>query len=565
MKESIPLPPFQFIYPDNQILKEILPRKSPIQANKNGKITLVKDLDKLETIYNESPLILNSSFEIIKLIDLGKCCCRCGDVLKIYDRGIFKDSGLEHPNNKEKDVVVHSNLTDEKLARYMSGLDCSACELRWCSDQCKRLDFRHGLLNHMPMNASMTNNINSSDHDKISLKFALWKNFKKLLMDENREDIYYTFCIILELYYYKPLVKQYENLRRLEGDEVQMLKYLQSLNQKRYDKAILQKFYDLIIGVFNKKLKLTFKQFLNYLIIFKLNNFENSIYVITSCIINDIDNNLDDESITSANCSIDYADATPNKDYEDVKIEPIGNHSVKLTKQQHNQESSSKCIYSHPLKIPRKIIKVSNLSMLSKSDELKVTSTSAFTPSFSILCQRKGSISSGSSLDSEVRSHFSKPQMFELPANNTTQVQKQRSSSVSSNSLQPITTKAKTGRTASFTSSGTSFGEGIIKYNRDQIREMLTKMTINQSSTGDQELIEEDDDESSDDDEGDSDDFVGNNGIGKNTPQPFGSDKRRGSHVYEVLDGSISLTVPESFGSNRAKRVSFKETITEYD
>ncbi|KAH3674730.1 hypothetical protein WICPIJ_009497, partial [Wickerhamomyces pijperi] len=145
-------------------------------------------------------------FDLIKLIEVGKCCCYCGDTLKVYDKGRLKD----------KDV---HDISDEKHARFMSGLDCADCSCKWCSQSCRKQDFSHSMLHHQPTNKAMTNQLTNSRGEKLILLYDRWVSFRKRILEQNLEWVYCGLYVALQLFHNPELKDGFMGLRQVSRED----------------------------------------------------------------------------------------------------------------------------------------------------------------------------------------------------------------------------------------------------------------------------------------------------------------------------------------------------------
>ncbi|KAG7699727.1 hypothetical protein KL951_001444 [Ogataea haglerorum] len=393
--------------PGIEFLVDHIPKNSNLKVS-NGAIVLRHDMTNLGTLYLEAPYFLIPPFDLVKLVEVGKCCSYCGETLKIYDKGRLRDKEAH-------------DVSDQKHMRFMSGLDCGDCSSRWCSQNCRKLDFCHSFLNHQPTNKGMTNQITNSRGEKLVLLYDRWVSFKKAIHEKSLELAHCGLYVTLQLFYYPELREGYMSMRNVVAEQ------RDEFLGREIDFTTL---YEEMTACF-KDFKLSEDEFLDCLSIFKLNNYNSGVYPLTSY--------LSDPS-GEINCSISPFETSIAHDYEDFRIDVVDEHNVTLTKQRH-LESYRKPIHTSTLKIDKKIIIVSSMRNI-KSCEKLVAGESHETGS---AC---------SSSDNSSMEKITAPIPHRFPG------------------------KARNQRNASFTSSGNSFGEGIIKYNRDQIREMLVEMSL---------------------------------------------------------------------------------------
>lgn len=405
----------------------------------SNEIKLKGDKQHLGLIYLEAPYIQLPHFDLLKLIERGKCCSYCGKVLKIYDNGKMKDDG--NKANRQKQTAM------DKHERYINGLDCSDCEIRWCDKQCRDLDFKHVLLNHRPSNKSATHTfIDVNNNEKDVFYFDRWTKLKNKLVETNQDLIYNTLMCILHIYYDDQLKCGYESLNCYKStDDKELEKYVKSWNLA--DDINLNAIRQQFCSCF-KNYDISYTNFLKYIIIFRLNNYNGSIYLIFSV--------LNKSSTVEPNVKVDYYDGQTNHDYEEFSVVPGGNNDICLVKEHVVDNTKVKPIYTNKTSgiIDKKIIQIVNTAKLTSSSSLVLLEEDYSNPLDK--CDDEIEFIS----DVEFGQTIPKLVVPLSPAINP-------SNTMKNNKV----------RAASFTSSGASFGEGIIKYNRDQIREMLENMS----------------------------------------------------------------------------------------
>jgi len=447
------------------------------------------------TLFLEAPMILLPDFELLRLIKIGKCCAYCGCVLKGDNEGRLAGSDTKPLNRKAS--------KEQKIDRFISGLDCDQCSLRWCGDACKSADSLHGILNHRPENKSCSHQFVGADSRKKDvLLFDRWSSLWSFVATERLELCYYGISAILRIYYDEKLREPFESLRCLSDcTEKEMIRYLCSCSST-LDEDKLRKCYEMLIACF-KKMDLGFGTFLRYLTIYKRNNFSGCIYLLAS--------SLDHVGVDNPgveNCRIEYFEGDESRNLVDsLLLKPISEHAVELIQQSHIEDKSKKVVFFTigSAKVRRKILKVSNIDAIRKGDPLTIREMDYSVPTVEeyAIC----------AVDSDAESEI-------MVQNRSASVSPHRHRSFyprhCSNSFTSVH------RTASFTSSGSSFGEGIIKYNRDQIREMLQHLSLEEGQ--------------------------------KN------SAKRRQS----TGSANVLLKVPSGFGHGRSKSVHFSDAKVVY-
>ncbi|GAV29227.1 hypothetical protein PMKS-002709 [Pichia membranifaciens] len=349
----------------------------------------------------------------------------------------MKDDG--NKSNRQKQTHI------EKHERYINGLDCSNCEVRWCDKQCKDLDFKHILLNHRPSNKSASHAFFDVDgNEKDIFYFDKWTKLKNLLVSDNLDVVYNTFMCIIHMYHDPNLGQGFESLRCVTCDsESQLENYISSWNiLKVIDlKTLWESFTDCF-----KKLNMTYLKFLKYMVIFKLNNYDGSIYLIFSA--------LTKSDTLEPNVKVEYYDGVTQYDYEEFSVRTGEDNAVHMIKEHVVDRASVKPIYTNRSSgiLDKKVIQVSNTSRISTTAPLVLPNEDFSNPA--------------DVEDDEIE--------FLSDGESDTKIPKIVLPVLPSSTQKNTTPKI---RAASFTSSGASFGEGIIKYNRDQIREMLENMS----------------------------------------------------------------------------------------
>lgn len=485
----------------NPILKKILSKSKSTHLIRldtvTNEIKLKVDKPHLGLIYLESPYIAIPSFDLLKLIERGKCCGLCGGVLKIYDNGKMKDDGNKSTRQKQTHI--------EKHERYINGLDCSECEVRWCDKQCKDLDFKHMLLNHRPSNKSTSHTfLDVAGNEKDIFYFDKWTKLKNLLVSENLDVVYNTFMCIIQIYYDETLVQGFESLKCVVcDDESQLELYINSWNILKV--IDLKTLWQSFTGCF-KKLNMSYLSFLKYVIIFKLNNYNGSIYLIFSAM-------TKSDSVES-NVKVEYYDGATQYDYEEFSVRTGEDNAVHMIKEHVVDRASVKPIYTNRSSgiLDKKVIQVSNTARVSNTAPLVLPDEDFSNPA-DVEDDEIEFLSDGES-DTKIP----KIVLPVLP------------------SYTQKTTNSKI-RAASFTSSGASFGEGIIKYNRDQIREMLENMSHSMRL----------DEESSDEAEDAIDDEISSS---------------VGSSISRNIVSMVKNLQVNNAASQRRKSVKFEEKVT---
>lgn len=435
------------------ILRKILSKNSSnhvlrFDTSKN-QIKLKNDKSIPGPICLESPFIALPNFDILKLLDKGHCCGYCGEVLKIYDDGKMKDDG------KKKNRLKQNSM--EKHDRYINGLDCSDCNVKWCDSQCRRLDFRHQLLHHRPTNKTFSHpftDINGKEID--TFYFENWNALQTELIARGLYMLYNTILCIFQVYFDSSLKETYESLLCIDSKEAQELEaYIKSL-------LIMDASVDIkkIWEGFNKVFKnygIDYVDFLRYSIIYHLNNYNGSIYLIFAT--------LTKSAEVDANAKVEYYNGAIQRDYEEFSMVPkTKSRDLHIVKHHITDETKVSQIYTNQksCRLDKKILEISTIKKATAQDEIILSKQDYTNP-----------------LDLEddeltfLPDHTSTIPKIVVPISGDTN-QKRRPSRVS------------------FTSSGASFGEGIIKYNRNQIREMLESMTETIEKDELEEVIDDD-------------------------------------------------------------------------
>ncbi|KAF6006515.1 hypothetical protein HII13_004992 [Brettanomyces bruxellensis] len=444
------------------------------------------------TLFLEAPMILLPDFELLRLIKLGKCCAYCGSVIKGDNEGRLAGTDTKPANKKAS--------KEQKIDRFISGLDCDQCSLRWCSDVCKNADCMHNILNHRPENKSCSHQFVGADKKKKDiLLFDKWHSLWAYVAKERLELCYYGIGAILRIYYDQRLEAAFESLRCVsECTEKSMIEYLCSCSPT-LDEQKLRKCHVMLVTCF-KKMELSFERFVRYLTIYKMNNFSGCIYLLAS--------SLEHVNVAGSeveNCRIEYSEDDENRDLVDsLLLKPISEHSVELIQESHIEDKSKKVVFFTVggAKVRRKILKVSNIGLIRKGEPLTIREMDYSVPTVEeyAIC----------AVDSDGEGEIVMP-------NSSGSMSSHRHRSFYPRHCSNSFTSAR--RTASFTSSGSSFGEGIIKYNRDQIREMLQHLSLEEE-------------------------------------QREGAERRESAGSANVL-----LEVPSNFGRIRSKSVHFSDGV----
>jgi hypothetical protein len=493
------------------VLKKILNKSKsghPLRYDSScDQIKLKNEKSHLGIVYLEAAYIALPKYDILKLIERGKCCAFCGEVLKIYDNGRMKDDDNKQTRQKQTTIDKHE--------RYLNGLDCSNCEARWCAKQCKDLDFRHNLLYHRPSNKNVTHPfINVSKVEIDIFYYDIWKKLDKLILEENLELCYKTIMCILQIYYDPNLKDGYESLKCFDSEkEIDYETYLLK-SMKITEKSKLKEICQLLNSCF-KKFQIPYLQFLKYLTIFELNNYDGSIYLIFAA--------LKRSKQNESNIKIEYFDGNTIRDYEEFVVKKTDDNSVQLFKHHIIDNPIVKPIYTNKSSgiLSKKIIQIVNSTKLTIESNLILLDQDYSNP-LDLEDDEIGFISDeNENYDDDKIVNIPK---IILPVTNISNITQ---------------TNRKTNkiRNASFTSSGASFGEGIIKYNRDQIREMLENMSHN--------LIDE---ESSDD----LDDVIEDDNLSSSLGSSINKNIVSMVKNLHITPGSVQ----------RRKSVKFEETIT---
>lgn len=401
---------------------------NPITINKDecGVVTK-EDLNPLELLFIESPLILIPNHSLKSLIKSGRACSKCGEVIKAYDSGIIKD--------------IKKNLDGLKHERFLKGLDCDQCNIKWCCSKCKELDIWHDCLNHRPINKSNTNQIGK---DTI-----FWENLVNLKMELEDPIKFGVFNCILECQYDSNVKELFESLPL---DEIDL-------------KLDWGKFQGLINETF-KNSNYDLDTIKKYVGIYQRNNYDGSIYLIFSNLRRGED--VDSDNDSSVNCKMELFNKDQCKSFDEIDI------NTHLIKHINNKMAKLKPIYtSRGSNLNKKLIQCKSISNLTSGQMLIIENLNYSNPK--------------DNDDDDIiywnESGFPK---IIIPH-------------------EDINIKIK--RRTSLTSSGASFGEGIIKYNREQIREMLQTSVIEENSDylSEKEEEENDDDDNEEDDDDDID------------------------------------------------------------
>ena len=411
----------------------------------SNEIKLRIDKLSLGIVCLEAPYILLPNYDLINLVEKGKCCSYCGAVLKIYDKGKMKDDG--NKSDREKQTA------QDKHERFVNGLDCFTCEVRWCDKQCKNLDFKHNLLYHRPSNKTASHNFTSVDgSEKDTFYFDRWKKVDKMVRSNNWDLVYNTLMCILHIYYDSNLKDGFESLKCFDSDEITVLESFimrKLTNNESIDlKTVWESF-----SICFKHFEMEYVQFLKYITIFQLNNYNGSIYLIFS--------SIKKSKTADPNLKVEYFDGNTTHVYEEFSLRTTETKSIKILSEEVIDDPSVKPIYTNRASgiVDKQIIEISSCDKITNLEELILPDQDYSNP----VDVEDDDIA----FISDDNSDIDVPKII-LPVVKV----KQTSNKLDVNHIPKI-------RTASFTSSGASFGEGIIKYNRDQIREMLENISHN--------------------------------------------------------------------------------------
>ncbi|TID28557.1 hypothetical protein CANINC_002430 [Pichia inconspicua] len=435
-EELVPTQNDEILFP---LLKTILSKSKAVHTLRldNNQIKLKTDKSLSGVIYLEAPYILLPNWDRLELIKRGKCCSYCGEVLKLYDNGKMKDDGKKATRQKQSIVDKHE--------RYVNGLDCFNCEGKWCDKQCKGLDFRHELLYHRPTNKTNSHNFTNINKEDVDLFYHNnWRTLENTLTTKGQELCYMTIMMILHTYYDPKIKNGIDALRFLkssnEEDYIRFLGFDANDTNNSFLKNTCEQFNNCF-----KTFKISYLDFLKNMSIFKLNNYNGSIYLLFS--------GIKRGTAGESNIKIEYFTGEIERDFEEFIIKTNDDNSVTLVKKNIKDETIVKPIYTNRSSgiTDRKIIQLMSTCRISSDTELVLPDVDYSNP-IDLEDDEISFIPSDSS---------SQTPAIILPVSNGTD-RRRRSSRI---------------RNASFTSSGASFGEGIIKYNRDQIREMLENMT----------------------------------------------------------------------------------------
>ncbi|GMG40731.1 unnamed protein product [Ambrosiozyma monospora] len=189
------------------------------------------------------------------------------------------------------------------------------------------------------------------------------------------------------------------------------------------------------------------------------------------------------------------------EEYDDFKIAKNEDGSIKVIKQ-HHVEILMKPIYTNRSSglVNKKILKVTNFEPLSKGSTLVLRNVDYFNTAedssdedssssesdsdsddnFDVNSISTGETNASSLFDDEPIT----PKLLHIPP--MTPTTRAGSLTCVTNANTNANSKGRRGhvRNASFTSSGNSFGEGIIKYSRSQIRDMLMQMSLKDHGSG---------------------------------------------------------------------------------
>lgn len=467
---------------------------------KTGQLESFQKVTQPSALFLEAPLILLPDFELLNLVKLGKCCAYCGEVLKADDQGRMRDTKKKRRSSR-----------DSKKDRFIAGLDCDQCPLRWCSKACKKADFKHCILHHQPENKSNTNpflDLNGKCKDMFN--YGSWTKLSELIVTRGLEICYYGVMSVLYIYHNPSLQPIYEGLRHLsDSSEKSMIRFLCDSCHPLTEND-LRTCHELLIDCF-KKMTISFDKFLLYLTIYKLNNFSGCLYLLASFMERKVGGKI--------NCKIGYHDITSKEDTLDsLLLEPISENSVRLVESSHLEDNTKIPIfYSSGVRVRKRILKVSSTGSLDKNQPLAIED---YDYSIPMVADEEFAIAI-ESMESEFDELTLKPNRDNGKFLRSHSNSYPRHSSTSA-LLQVRRTEH---RAASFTSSGNSFGEGIIKYNRTQIREMLQKLTYESGI-----------------DEGSESDFSAN-------------------ETESNCSSSLMLEVPTTFGKTTPKTVRFDDNV----
>lgn len=407
-------------------------------------IKLKTDKSKLGVLYIEAPFILLPHFDVLKLIETGKCCSYCGEVLKLYDVGKMKDDGNKASREKR--------TTADKHERFINGLDCSDCEGRWCDNQCKLLDFKHNFLHHRPMNKTTSHpflDINGDDKDTFF--FDNWKKIESLIIKENNDWLYNTIMCILHLYHDPSLEATFSALPCWDAKSSDEMKRFMTTKGLESEISI-EEIHSMLLACF-KNLDLPLEKFLKYVSVYYLNNYHGSIYLIFSC--------LTKSASMEPNVKVEPFDGGLKHDFEEFVFKKTEDNNVCLFKTHHTDGTTLKPIYTNRTSgvVEKQLIQLVCSKMITTNDALVLTDQDYSNP----LEPEDDEIA----FISDEHDEADVPRLIvpvPPPSGDQNIVLKTPNPKL---------------RKASFTSSGNSFGEGIIKFNRDQIREMLENMSNN--------------------------------------------------------------------------------------
>lgn len=384
---------------------------------KTGEIKLTADRYQLGTLFLETPFMFFPDYERINLIGAGKACAYCGGVLKVDDAGRMRDS----PNLKRPS-------TDSKMNRYMSGLDCNECALRWCSPGCHEADWSHSMLHHRPENRSGTSQFIDCDGNHIDLlKYDSWHKLMMMIITQGLEVCYYGVLTVLQIHHDHTLRGPFSELHSGTSDDI-----LEQADYIRVPFETLEEVYELLMNCF-KKLDLRFDEFVRYLAIHRCNNYAGSIYLVASSLKRTADD---------SNCRVDLYDAEAADQIESIIFKPTQPGSVEVIRESYLHEKKEPIHTCRRSPGCTSILKVTNMTKLAKSQVLTL-----------------------------------KDADYTVPSDNEDAIFIEEMDDTITMLKAPPQSNRRTSR-ASFTSSGSSFGEGIIKYNRQQIRDMLGELTI---------------------------------------------------------------------------------------
>ncbi|GMM28198.1 hypothetical protein DAMA08_009140 [Martiniozyma asiatica (nom. inval.)] len=273
----------------------------------------VKDqIGILGTICMEAPFIFVPDYSKLHLMDKGHCCGLCSDMITVYNTGRMQDNDSQTKQVK-KEKTEH--IDKIKQERSKNGLDCNECNVKWCSQQCKNLDFSHDLLNHKPVNKSGTKNFVNVDGTKKQV-FS-WQHWDSLRENINSPLTFGVARVIMHLFYDESLMDTYAKMRCFISNDEDVFENF--LNIGYIDQLIdWKKFYQLLVGCL-KGLAIDYMSFLRYASIYKLNNYNGSIYLLFSMI---------DRVEGTNNITVHIYDDKANQEYDKIEGKNSGHISL---------------------------------------------------------------------------------------------------------------------------------------------------------------------------------------------------------------------------------------------